>query len=178
MVTQFLVLIFFFFEINTRERRDWDRARTMTRPNDSSEGDSLPDRIDILVRQATHIYLRETDKVYTKPSVGDLWRKEGRRAWAKCFGSSVLVRSSGSQDLCNTWVIIADPHQFFFCFFPRLGTEEANMRRNMAERSAASRPGGTQRSVSVSSGNRKITWLKQKPAKPDVVRPCCFFSLS
>lgn len=44
----------------------------MTRPNDSSEGDSLPDRIDILVRQATHIYLRETDKVYTKPSVGDL----------------------------------------------------------------------------------------------------------
>lgn len=39
----------------------------------------------------------------------------------------------------------------------RLGTEEANMRRNMAERSAASRPGGTQRSVSVSSGNRKIT---------------------
>ena len=72
MVTQFLVLIFFFFEINTRERRDWNRARTMTRPNDSSEGDSLPDRIDILVRQATHIYLRETDKVYTKPSVGDL----------------------------------------------------------------------------------------------------------
>lgn len=37
------------------------------------------------------------------------------------------------------------------------GTEEANMRRNVAERSAASRPGGPQRSVSVSSGNRKIT---------------------
>ena len=40
----------------------------------------------------------------------------------------------------------------------RLGAEEANMRRNMAERSAASRPGGPQRSVSVSAGqNRKIT---------------------
>lgn len=37
------------------------------------------------------------------------------------------------------------------------GTEEANMRRNMSERSAASRPSGPQRSVSVSSGNRKIT---------------------
>lgn len=40
----------------------------------------------------------------------------------------------------------------------RLGADEANMRRNMADRSAASRPGGPQRSVSVSAGqNRKIT---------------------
>ncbi|XP_078360692.1 rho-associated protein kinase 2-like isoform X2 [Oculina patagonica] len=39
----------------------------------------------------------------------------------------------------------------------RLGSEEANMRRNVAERNAASRPVGPVRSVSVSSGNRKIT---------------------
>ncbi|XP_073258725.1 rho-associated protein kinase 1-like isoform X2 [Porites lutea] len=39
----------------------------------------------------------------------------------------------------------------------RLGSDEANLRRSVAERSAASRPSGPQRSVSVSSGNRKIT---------------------
>lgn len=39
----------------------------------------------------------------------------------------------------------------------RLGSDEANLRRSVAERSAASRPAGPQRSVSVSSGNRKIT---------------------
>lgn len=40
----------------------------------------------------------------------------------------------------------------------RLGVEEANARRSMAERSAGSRPGGPQRSVSMSVGqNRKIT---------------------
>lgn len=39
----------------------------------------------------------------------------------------------------------------------RLGADEANMRR-IVDRSAASRPGGPQRSVSVSAGqNRKIT---------------------
>lgn len=37
------------------------------------------------------------------------------------------------------------------------GSEEANIRRNVSERSAASRPVGPQRSVSVSAGNRKIT---------------------
>ncbi|KAM7443365.1 Rho-associated protein kinase 2 [Porites harrisoni] len=39
----------------------------------------------------------------------------------------------------------------------RLGSDEANLRRSAVERSAASRPSGPQRSVSVSSGNRKIT---------------------
>lgn len=39
----------------------------------------------------------------------------------------------------------------------RLGSDEANLRRSVAERSAASRPSGPQRSVSVSAGNRKIT---------------------
>ena len=44
-------------------------------------------------------------------------------------------------------------------FFPlcRLGNDEANLRRSAVERSAVSRPAGPQRSVSVSSGNRKIT---------------------
>jgi len=40
----------------------------------------------------------------------------------------------------------------------RLGSDEANLRRSVAERSAASRPSGPVRSVSVSAGqNRKIT---------------------
>lgn len=39
----------------------------------------------------------------------------------------------------------------------RLGSDEANLRRSVVERSAVSRPSGPQRSVSVSSGNRKIT---------------------
>ena len=44
-------------------------------------------------------------------------------------------------------------------YVDRLGSEEANLRRNMAERAAASRSVGPQRSVSVSAGgqNRKIT---------------------
>lgn len=50
-------------------------------------------------------------------------------------------------------------HPSELSFFPlcRLGNDEANLRRSVAERSAVSRPAGPQRSVSVSSGNRKIT---------------------
>ena len=53
-------------------------------------------------------------------------------------------------------------HPSELSFFPlyRLGSDEANLRRSAVERSAVSRPSGPQRSVSVSSGNRKITWLK------------------
>ena len=50
--------------------------------------------------------------------------------------------------------------QYHCCTFVyRLGNEEANLRRSVAERAAAARSVGPQRSVSVSAGghNRKIT---------------------
>ena len=52
-----------------------------------------------------------------------------------------------------------EKHPSELSFFPlyRLGSDEANLRRSAVERSAVSRPSGPQRSVSVSSGNRKIT---------------------